>query len=90
MRRAPSCDQAALNKYVQDINTSGEGGNWSKKNMYRTSYFDMSITNGKALKKPVHAMEYQIPRYAGLVPGKDGFNELGRSYTKISKRCMDR
>ena len=31
---------------------------------------------------------YSIPKYAGFIPGKEGNSELGRSYTKISRRCF--
>mmetsp|Transcript_12786 Transcript_12786/g.21624 ORF Transcript_12786/g.21624 Transcript_12786/m.21624 type:complete len:150 (-) Transcript_12786:335-784(-) len=50
--------------------------------MYRTSYNDMSD------KKPVPLKSYSIPKYAGFIPGSKGNSELGRDYTKISRRCF--
>lgn len=39
-------------------------------------------------KEAVPLKQYAIPKYAGFIPGKDGNSELGRSYTKISRRCF--
>jgi len=39
-------------------------------------------------KDPVPLNAYTIPKYAGFIPGKDGNSELGRSYTKITRRCF--
>ena len=33
---------------------------------------------------------YSIPKYAGFIPGMKGNSELGRSYTKITRRCFDK
>ena len=53
--------------------------------MYRTSSHDMTV--GKA---PVPYKAYAVPKYAGFIPGKDGNSELGRSYTKITRRCFNK
>ena len=55
--------------------------------MYRTSTNDMSLG---APKVPVPYKAYSIPKYAGFIPGKDGNSELGRSYTKITRRCFNK
>lgn len=52
--------------------------------MYRTHYQDMSE------KTPVPLRNYAIPKYAGFIPGKEGNSELGRSYTKITRRCINK
>jgi hypothetical protein len=31
---------------------------------------------------------YVIPKYAGFIPGLNGNSELGRTYTKVSRRCF--
>jgi len=31
---------------------------------------------------------YVVPKYAGFIPGLRGNSEMGRTYTKISKRCF--
>ena len=55
---------------------------WSTNHMYRTSYNDMSA------KKQVDKKAYAIPKYGGYVPTKIPNNELGKTYTKISRRCF--
>lgn len=52
--------------------------------MYRTSSHDMSK------KKPVENKSYSIPKYAGFITGKEGNSELGRTYTKITRRCFEK
>jgi len=74
--RSPSVDKTALHNFAETQNA------WSNNHMYRTSYHDMSD------KKSVPLKSYSIPKYAGFIPGKDGNSELGRSYTKISRRCF--
>lgn len=74
--RSPSVDKTNMGDFHTNAN------NWSNNNMYRTSYNDMSN------KKPVPLKSYAIPNYAGFIPGKNGNSELGRSYTKISRRCF--
>lgn len=74
--RAPSVDKSALSDFAKTQNS------WSNNNMYRTSYHDMSD------KKPVPMKSYSIPKYAGFIPGSNGNSELGRSYTKIARRCF--
>jgi hypothetical protein len=69
-------DRGALGNF----NTSAKA--WSNSNMYRTTYNDMSD------KKSVPLKSYAIPKYAGFIPGKNGNSELGRSYSKITRRCF--
>ena len=52
--------------------------------MYRTAYQDMRD------KKPVAKNNYMVPGYAGFVPGKEGNSELGRTFTKITRRCIEK
>ena len=59
-----------------------EMGRWTQTNMFRTSYNDMSV------KSPVAKKTYVIPKYQGYIPGKDAESELGRGFTKISRRCF--
>jgi len=33
---------------------------------------------------------YVNPGYAGYIPGKSANNELGRTFTKTSRRCFDK
>jgi len=61
---------------------NGRSGSWAAGHMYRTSYTDMSK------KEPNGPKSSAIPKYAGFIPGKSGNSELGRSYTKITKRCF--
>jgi len=69
-------DRASVEKSI--LNAS----NWSSGHMYRTSYHDMSKKEAVPLK------QYAIPKYAGFIPGNTGNSELGRSYTKITRRCF--
>jgi len=61
---------------------SPEFSGWSNTNMYRTSYNDMRV------KSPVDKKTYAIPKYQGYIPGKDAESELGKGFTKISRRCF--
>jgi len=74
--RSPSVDKEALGGNTNNARS------WSNNNMYRTHYHDMSD------KKPVPLKSYCIPKYAGFVPGSNGNSELGRSYSKITRRCL--
>mmetsp|Transcript_8821 Transcript_8821/g.13598 ORF Transcript_8821/g.13598 Transcript_8821/m.13598 type:complete len:162 (+) Transcript_8821:21-506(+) len=74
--RSPSVDKTNLNAFQ----TSQYA--WSNSNMYRTSYNDMSD------KKPVPLKSYSIPKYAGFIPGSKGNSELGRTFSKITRRCF--
>lgn len=76
--RSPSMDRGSVDKFTS-ANSS-----WSSGHMYRTSYRDMSVKDQAPLKA------YAIAKYAGFIPGKDGNSELGRVYTKISRRCFDK
>lgn len=33
---------------------------------------------------------YSIPKYAGFIPGEKGNSELGRIYSKITRRCFEK
>lgn len=39
-------------------------------------------------KTPYTKNTYVIPKYGGFIPGNKGNSELGRCYTKISRRCL--
>jgi hypothetical protein len=76
--RSPSVDRTSMTNFNKSQNA------WSNGNMYRTSYNDMSK------KKPVENKNYAIPKYSGFIPGMRGNSELGRVYTKITRRCYDK
>jgi hypothetical protein len=59
-------------------------GSWAAGHMYRTSSNDMGIKEPQALKT------YAIPGYAGFINGRSGDSELGRSFTKITRRCLEK
>ncbi len=40
------------------------------------------------LQKPVPLKSYSIPKYAGFIPGAKGNSELGRTFSKITRRCF--
>ena len=42
------------------------------------------------LQEPVDKKNYSIPKYAGFIPGMNANSELGRAYTKITRRCFDK
>ena len=58
-------------------------GTWANSHMYRTSSNDMSKKEPAALKT------YAIPGYAGFINGRSGNSELGRSFSKITRRCLE-
>ena len=75
--RAPSVDTK--------VTGAGSGsGTWANTHMYRTSSNDM----GK--KQPQGLKTYAIPGYAGFINGRSGDSELGRSFTKITRRCLEK
>lgn len=74
--RTPSVDRASVERSI------GNANNWTSGHMYRTSYHDMSE------KKAVPLKQYAVPKYGGFIPGKDGNSELGRSYSKVTRRCF--
>ena len=86
--RSPTVDRSSLDKFNQTSES------WSKGHMYRTNYRDMSVKVSAILKsnsylqRPIDAKTYTIPTYAGFIPGLKGNSELGRTYTKISRRCF--
>jgi hypothetical protein len=43
-----------------------------------------------SFKKPAENNSYTIPKYAGFIPGKEGNSELGRTFTKITRRCFEK
>ena len=66
-----------------DGSITGQGA-WANSHMYRTSSNDMSKKEPQALKT------YAIPGYAGFINGRSGDSELGRSFTKITRRCLEK
>ena len=42
------------------------------------------------LQEPVDKKNYSIPKYAGFIPGMNANSELGRTYSKITRRCFDK
>ena len=74
--KTPATDRKSVTSALDN------GAKWSNNHMYRTSTRDMSS------KTPVENKDYCIPKYAGFIPGKSGNSELGRSYTKITRRCF--
>lgn len=76
--RSPSMDRGSVDKFTS-ANSS-----WSSGHMYRTSYRDMSSKDQAPLKA------YAIAKYAGFIPGKEGNSDLGRVYTKVTRRCFDK
>ncbi len=42
-----------------------------------------------AIKSPVEKKNFAIPKYQGYIPGSAANNELGRCFTKVTRRCFD-
>lgn len=76
--KRPTIDRTSIEKFSETKQA------WSESHMYRTSYTDMNS------KSPAPKNTYVIPKYAGFIPGSKGNSELGRTSTKISRRCYEK
>ena len=41
-------------------------------------------------KKQVAKNNFMIPGYAGFVPGKEAIPELGRTFTEVTRQCIEK
>ena len=79
----PNLTKSKWNHRQPSIDKS-KGGTWASAHMYRTSSNDMSY------KQPQDLKTYVIPGYAGFINNRKGDSELGRTFTKIARRCLEK